>query len=63
MRGAIPALPQYTSMEWCLVKHRESFTFLPLKLVTNMKDDAVKGGTDYLNKTSQKQLKISFFSK
>jgi hypothetical protein len=26
MRGAIP-LPQYVFMAWCLVKHRENFTF------------------------------------
>jgi hypothetical protein len=27
MRGAIPPLPQYTFMAWCLVKHRDSFIF------------------------------------
>jgi hypothetical protein len=27
MRGAIPPLPQYIFMAWCLVKHRHSFTF------------------------------------
>jgi hypothetical protein len=27
MRGAIPPLPQYVFMAWCLVKHRDSFTF------------------------------------
>jgi hypothetical protein len=26
MRGAIPPLPQYTFMAWCLFKHRENFT-------------------------------------
>jgi hypothetical protein len=30
MRGAIPPLPQYAFMAWCLVKHRDNFTFLPL---------------------------------
>jgi hypothetical protein len=25
--GAIPPLPQYAFMVWCLVKHRDSFTF------------------------------------
>jgi hypothetical protein len=31
MRGAIPPLPQYDFMAWCLVKHRDNFTFtLPL---------------------------------
>jgi hypothetical protein len=27
MRGAILPLPQYAFMAWCLVKHREKFTF------------------------------------
>jgi hypothetical protein len=27
MRGAIPPLPQYAFMAWCLVNHRDSFTF------------------------------------
>jgi hypothetical protein len=27
MRGAIPPLPQYVFMAWCLVKHRDNFTF------------------------------------
>jgi hypothetical protein len=27
MRGAISSLPQYASMAWCLVKHRDNFTF------------------------------------
>jgi hypothetical protein len=27
MRGAIPPLPQYVLMAWCLVKHRDNFTF------------------------------------
>jgi len=29
MRGAIPPLLQYAFMAWCLVKHRDNFTFLP----------------------------------
>jgi hypothetical protein len=36
MRGAIPPLPQYIFMEWCLVKHRDNFTFRR-KLVTKAK--------------------------
>jgi hypothetical protein len=28
MRGAIPPLPQYASMAWCLVKYRDNFTFI-----------------------------------
>jgi len=27
MRGAIPPLPQYAFMAWCLVKRRDNFTF------------------------------------
>jgi hypothetical protein len=27
MRGAIPPLPQYVFIAWCLVKHRHNFTF------------------------------------
>jgi hypothetical protein len=27
MRGAIPPLPQYIFMAWCLVKQRDNFTF------------------------------------
>jgi hypothetical protein len=26
MRGAVPSLPQYVFMAWCLVKHRDNFT-------------------------------------
>jgi hypothetical protein len=27
MSGAIPPLPQYVFIAWCLVKHRDNFTF------------------------------------
>jgi hypothetical protein len=27
MRGAIPPLTQYVFVAWCLVKHRDNFTF------------------------------------
>jgi hypothetical protein len=27
MSGAITPLPQYASMEWYLIKHRDNFTF------------------------------------
>jgi hypothetical protein len=27
MRGAIPPLPEYVFMAWCIVKHRDNFTF------------------------------------
>jgi hypothetical protein len=28
MPGAIPPLPQYVFTTWCLVKHRDNFTFI-----------------------------------
>jgi hypothetical protein len=28
MRGAIPTIPQYVFMVWCLVKHRDNFNFI-----------------------------------
>jgi hypothetical protein len=28
MSGAIPPLPQYAFMAWCLVKHMDNFTFI-----------------------------------
>jgi hypothetical protein len=27
MRGAIPPLPEYVFMAWCLLKHRDNFIF------------------------------------
>jgi hypothetical protein len=35
MSGAIPPLRQYVFMAWCLVKHRDNFTFMTLKTHTN----------------------------
>jgi hypothetical protein len=32
MRGAIPPLPHYVFMAWCLVKHRDNFTFYTIIL-------------------------------
>jgi hypothetical protein len=31
MRGAIPPLPQYVFMTWCLVKHRDNFYLLQMR--------------------------------
>jgi hypothetical protein len=38
MRGAIPPLPQYVLMAWCLVKHRDNFTIylLPFHLISSL---------------------------
>jgi hypothetical protein len=36
MRGAIPPLRQYVFMAWCLIKHRDNFTFtLPVVLAVD----------------------------
>jgi hypothetical protein len=37
MSGAMPPLPQYVFMAWCLVKHMDNFTFtLPFYLLHNV---------------------------
>jgi hypothetical protein len=33
MCGAISPLPQYVFMAWCLVKHRDNFTFTPYRRI------------------------------
>jgi hypothetical protein len=33
MRGAIPPLPQYVFMAWCLVKHRYNSTFFTFIII------------------------------
>jgi hypothetical protein len=35
MRGAIPPLPQYVFMAWCLVKHRDNFNLMELTTGSN----------------------------
>jgi hypothetical protein len=43
MRGAIPPLSQYVFMAWCLVKHRDNFTFpLTFTLVSMEQPGAVR---------------------
>jgi hypothetical protein len=39
MRGAVPPLPRYVSMEWCLVKHRDNFTFFNEKFLERREED------------------------
>jgi hypothetical protein len=36
MRGAIPPLPQYVFMVWCLVKHRDNFTLMMMMMMMMM---------------------------
>jgi hypothetical protein len=38
MRGAISLLPQYVFMAWCLVKHRDNFTFTFFSFVERQED-------------------------
>jgi hypothetical protein len=41
MSGAIPPLPEYFFMRWCLVKHLDNFTFYPVcphDVVLNIRD-------------------------
>jgi hypothetical protein len=33
MHGAIPPLPQYVFVAWCLVEHRDNFTFCTFYLL------------------------------
>jgi hypothetical protein len=35
MRGAMPPLRQYVFMAWCLVKHRDNFTFIVQKYIAD----------------------------
>jgi hypothetical protein len=36
MRGAIPPLPKYVFMAWCLVKHRDNFNLHPFPLCSSL---------------------------
>jgi hypothetical protein len=40
MSGAIPPLLQYAFMAWCLVKHRDNFTFTTVFLSGAFSDDS-----------------------
>jgi hypothetical protein len=42
MSGAIPLLPHYAFTAWCLVKHRDNFTFTFVILSVDTK--LIKGG-------------------
>jgi hypothetical protein len=39
MRGAIPPFTQYVFMAWCLVKHRDNFTFTIILIQKQCKHD------------------------
>jgi len=46
MSGAIPPFPHYAFMLWCLVKHRDNFTFTFLRKLS-IQDTTVKGTVKY----------------
>jgi hypothetical protein len=54
MSGAIHPLPQYAFMAWCLVKHRDNFTFTFTRGERKTKGFELKGNKDFahLNKES-----------
>jgi hypothetical protein len=41
MRGAIPPFLQYVFMAWCLIKHRDNFTFTIVLLTFHYDQRAV----------------------
>jgi hypothetical protein len=55
MRGAIPPLLQYAFMAWCLVKHRNNFTFYlgfllsPLSKSGSRRKKEISGGKSFVN--------------
>jgi hypothetical protein len=54
MHGAIPPLPQYVFMWWCIVKHKDTFTFtLTVRMFIRCGDDLVK-----LNNTTYIRCKV-----
>jgi hypothetical protein len=54
-RGAIPSLPQYDFMAWCLVKPRDNFALLPLKYLRYVCDNKTM--------TSEISLVISLYDR
>jgi hypothetical protein len=63
MRGAIPPLHQYVFMVWCLVKHRDNFTFYLYSWakVTQLSGIALGYGLDDEGFDSQRELGIFLF--
>jgi hypothetical protein len=55
MRGAIPPFPQYVFIAWCLVKHRDNFTFT--LLIFNSKIKKAKGNFPVLLLTEHHAMK------
>jgi hypothetical protein len=52
MREAIPSLPPYAFTVWCLIKQRDTFTFIGLKAVTNLYEWAT-GGSRFVSRQGQ----------
>jgi hypothetical protein len=49
MRGAVPPLPQYVFMAWCLVQHRD-FTFVWFRNNDGVNNIENNNGDDNSNK-------------
>jgi hypothetical protein len=43
MSGSIPPLPQYAFMAWCLVNHRDNFTFYKVYEGNHLESGHLKG--------------------
>jgi hypothetical protein len=46
MRGAIPPLPQYVFMAWCLVKHRDNIFYLLYGMWQAQRREDAHGGVE-----------------
>jgi hypothetical protein len=60
MRGARPPLPQYVFIAWCLVKHRDNFTFtFAFTSTSHMSSFFIKKIQKYADNRKSKLLSIS----
>jgi hypothetical protein len=55
MSGAIPPLPQYAFMAWCLVKHRDNFILKHLLLSSYIK---ARGDVSHPCKTTDRTIAL-----
>jgi hypothetical protein len=68
MNGAISPLPQYVFMAWCLVKHRDKFTFSyidmtrdPLYCLTeNLQRTKYKGRISTITPNDVKMIQVNY---
>jgi hypothetical protein len=64
MRGAAPPLPQYVFMTWCLITHRDNFTFTFIWIEyyseSMLKYTPTLGNTTSIQKYKVRSRKIPF---